>query len=685
MPNKLTECNSLYLRKHADNPIDWWYWCDEALEKAEKEDKPVFLSIGYSSCHWCTVMEGEAFTDQAIAEYMNAHFIPIKVDREERPDIDSVYMQALQVMTGQGGWPLNIFLTPGDLVPFFGGTYFPVEPKYGRPGFLQVLQSVRSFYDNEKEKLTSFKSELMDILEKSVSLKSLEGSELTMELLFMGVNRALDVISPVEKAEGQPRFPMMPHAALVLRGSRLAPDRSAEMREAAYQRGMSLATGGIFDHVGGGFHRYTVDGNWTVPHFEKMLYDNGLITGYLADLWSFGMHEPAFKRAVHYTVDWLRREMTSPDGFFYSSQDADSFVTPEDSEPVEGAFYTWTYQELKKILSTRELATLEEHFQVSKPGNFDGINVLKRNAAGKLSGEIDTILAALFTQRYGRTFSHSETFPPVRNNTDARKKEHEGRIPPVTDTKMIVSWNALMISGLVRAAQVFDEEQYAESALRATRFILENQLSDGRFYRLNYDGQVTTFARSDDYSFFIKALLDIHNMEPGNSTWLESALYLQSEFDSLFLDKENGGYFGTPSDDSIEIPLRERDYMDQATPSANGIAACNLVRLGLLTSEGRYFDAAENVLHAFSPVLSRVPHASASLFEGLDWFINGGSVATSINTITMLQAEYYPASVFILQEDLQEGIAGHVCRGQACLPAADTIEKLVAQMRNEGK
>ena len=478
---------------------------------------------------------------------------------------------------------------------------------------------------------------------------------------------------------------MIPHASLVLRGSRLAPERAAEMREAVHQRGISLTTGGIFDHVGGGFHRYTVDKNWTVPHFEKMLYDNGLITGYLADLWSFGMHEPAFKRAVHYTVDWLRREMTSPDGYFYSSQDADSFVTPEDIEPAEGAFYTWTYQELKKILSSRELATLEEHFQVSKSGNFEGTNVLNRNAAGKLPGEIDTILAALFTQRYGRTFSHSETFSPVRNNAEARNGEHDGRIPPVTDTKMIVAWNALMISGLIRAAQVFGEDQYAESALRAATFILENQVVDNRLHRLNYEGQVSTHARSDDYSFFIKSLLDIHNMDPGNKTWLESAMSLQSEFDSLFLDKENGGFFSTPSDASGEMPLRERDYMDQATPSANGIAVSNLVRIGLITGEGRYFDAAENVLHAFSPVLSKVPHASASLFEGLDWFINGGSVATNNNTITMLQPEYYPASVFILEENLQEGIAGHVCRGQTCLPAADTIEKLVSQMRDHGK
>ncbi len=685
MPNKLIESKSLYLRKHAHNPIDWWYWCDAALEKAEKEDKPVFLSIGYSSCHWCTVMEGEAFSDPEIAKFMNANFVPIKVDREERPDIDSVYMQALQVMTGQGGWPLNIFLTPKDLVPFFGGTYFPVEPRLGRPAFLEVLRSVRNFYDNEKDKLQNFKSEILDILKKSASFETLESSSLTSDLLFSGIQRALEVISPGEEDDDTPRFPMIPHASLVLRGSRLSPENASELRDAANHRGIAMVSGGIFDHVGGGFHRYTVDGQWTVPHFEKMLYDNGLIIEYLSNLWSYGLHEPAFKRAVNFTVDWLRREMMSPHGYFYSSQDADSFVTSDDNEPVEGTFYTWPYSDLNKILSDHELSMLSEYFEISREGHIEGANVLKRKESGALPGEIETILVALFTRRYGRTFSTNEMFEPARNNSDAKEKKWDGRIPPVTDTKLIVSWNGLMISGLVRAYQVFGKDHFAEMALRAARFILDNQVKEGRLHRLNYDGHVAQHAQSDDYAYFIKALLDIHNMEPGNPLWLDNALSLQVEFDSLFWNNDIGGYFSAPSDSSGEIPLRERDYMDQATPSSNGIAVSNLVRLALLTSEVRLFERAEQVLNAFSSVLGRVPHASASLFEGLDWFIHGGSVSTEEKTISMLQAEYYPATVFILSRDLEEHVAGHVCRGQTCLPPAKSIDTLVLQMRDHGK
>ncbi len=685
MPNKLIESKSLYLRKHAHNPIDWWYWCDEALEKAVSEDKPIFLSIGYSSCHWCTVMEGEAFSDSETAKYMNENFIPIKVDREERPDIDSVYMQALQVMTGQGGWPLNIFLTPGDLVPFFGGTYFPVEPRMGKPAFLQVLQSVRNFYDNEKEKLINFKSEIMDILKKSESLESLESTELTGQLLFSGIERALEVIIPADEQKGEPRFPMIPHASLVLRGTRLSPEMATEMKKAAYERGISLVTGGIFDHVGGGFHRYTVDANWDIPHFEKMLYDNGLIIEYLSNLWSYGMHDPAFKRAVNFTVDWLRREMTSSGGYFFSSQDADSFVTSRDDEPVEGAFYTWRYSDLKKHLSENELSTFGEYFEITPEGNLDGTNVLRRKEAGAMPEVIDTILVSLFTRRYGRTFSPDEVFPPAENNSNAKSGNWEGRIPPVTDTKLIVSWNGLMISGLVRAYQVFKKDHYAEMAIHAARFIMENQVYEDRLHRLNYDGHAATHAKSDDYAYFIRALLDIHNMDPGNTLWLDRARSLQVEFDDLFWNEKDGGYYSSPSDASSDILLRERDYMDQATPSANGIAVSNLVRLGLLTSEGWFFDRAEHLLQAFSPVLGRVPHASASLLEGLDWFIHGGSVATDKNTISILQAEYYPATVFIVDQDLQNGIAGHVCRGQTCLQPANSIDTLVLQMRDHGK
>ena len=317
MPNHLQEAKSLYLRKHANNPINWWYWCEEALNIAKQENKPIFLSIGYSSCHWCTVMEGEAFSEQAIADYLNANFLPIKVDREERPDLDSIYMQALQMMTGQGGWPLNIFLTPDDLVPFYGGTYFPVEPRYGRPGFLQLLQSLKQFYDDQKEKLQAFKQQMLESLNASNILPLTSSDALTKELLAQGIENNTRVVGRSDP--GSPRFPMIPYSNIALQGSRLQFDSNYDGRALAKQRGKDLANGGIYDFVGGGFHRYTVDATWSVPHFEKMLYDNGLIMEYLANLWSVGITEPEFKLACEHTLKWLKREMSAPQGYFLCS------------------------------------------------------------------------------------------------------------------------------------------------------------------------------------------------------------------------------------------------------------------------------------------------------------------------------------------------------------------------------
>lgn len=293
MPNYLAQAQSLYLRKHANNPIDWWYWCDEALETARRDNKPIFLSIGYSSCHWCTVMEGEAFSDPIIADYLNTYFLPIKVDREERPDLDSIYMQALQMMTGQGGWPLNIFLTPDELIPFYGGTYFPVEPKYGRAGFLQVLQSLRKFYDQDKEKLGEITEEILGGLQKMALLKP--DRTLDLAVLRKGLAYSTSIVSG--KNPG-PSFPMIPYADAALRNTRLSIETSENTAEIAVQRGLDLALGGIFDHVAGGFHRYTVDPTWTVPHFEKMLYDNGQIMEYLANLRSLGTQSPSFARSI---------------------------------------------------------------------------------------------------------------------------------------------------------------------------------------------------------------------------------------------------------------------------------------------------------------------------------------------------------------------------------------------------
>ncbi|MEH1843281.1 MAG: thioredoxin domain-containing protein [Nostoc sp.] len=678
MTNRLAEAKSLYLRKHAENPIDWWSWCDEALATARVQNKPIFLSIGYSSCHWCTVMEGEAFSDIAIADYMNANYLPIKVDREERPDLDSIYMQALQMMSGQGGWPLNVFLSPEDLVPFYAGTYFPVDPRYGRPGFLQVLQALRRYYDTEKAELQQRKALIIESLLTSAVLQDGTTDELEdHELLRQGWETSTGIITPSQSGNS---FPMIPYAELALRGTRFNFESRYDGKQVCTQRGLDLALGGIYDHVGGGFHRYTVDATWTVPHFEKMLYDNGQIVEYIASLWSAGVEEAAFERAVAGTVQWLKREMTAPDGYFYAAQDADSFIEPTAVEPEEGAFYVWSYSELQQLLTPEELRELEE-FTVSPNGNFEGRNVLQRRHSGQLSATVETALSKLFTARYGVSSESLETFPPARNNQEAKTANWPGRIPSVTDTKMIVAWNSLMISGLAKAARVFQERSYLELAARAANFILENQFVDGRFHRLNYQGEPSVLAQSEDYAFFIKALLDLQASNPEHKQWLEKAIAIQDEFNEFLWSVELGGYYNTSSDSSQDLIVRERSYADNATPSANGVAIANLVRLALLTDNLDYLDLAELGLKAFRSVMHRAPQASPSLFTALDWYRNSTLIRSTTEQINSLIPKFLPTAVFTITSDLPEGSIGLVCQGLKCLAPAENVEHLLQQVQ----
>jgi uncharacterized protein len=684
MANRLADSQSLYLQKHAQNPIDWWSWCDEALATAQQDNRPIFLSIGYSSCHWCTVMEGEAFSDPDIADYLNRQFLPIKVDREERPDLDSIYMQALQLMTGQGGWPLNIFLTPGDLVPFYGGTYFSVDPRYGRPGFLQLLQTLRHLYDQDPERLQDIKGQVLQELQRSQQTPQPETLEPDT------LHRGIDYCTGVVAASGHgPSFPMIPYADVALRGTRFQ-DRQPfnyDGYEACTQRGLDLALGGIYDHVAGGFHRYTVDPNWTVPHFEKMLYDNGQILEYLANLWSLGVHEPAFERAIAGTVRWLQREMMAAAGYCYAAQDADSFLTPDAAEPEEGAFYVWDYAELDEMLSPPQLEELQTQFSVSESGNFEGHNVLQRHQSGVLSATLETTLASLFAIRYGA--SQVSTVPPARNNQDARNYPGSGRIPPVTDPKMIVAWNSLMISGLARASVVFQRAEYLDLAATIGTWILEHQRISDRLHRLNYEGHVSLFAQSEDYALFIKALLDLQQaslMTSGDRAqrWLQQAQDVQAEFDQFFWSEAEGGYYNTASDAGHDLLIRERSYVDNATPAANGVAIANLVRLFLLTEKVSYLDRAEVGLQTFSPVIKASPRSCPSLISALDWFQNATVVRSRSEQVATLLPRYWPTVMFQIAHDLPESVVGLVCQGLSCAEPALTVEQLHIQLQRMG-
>ncbi|PSN20283.1 thioredoxin domain-containing protein [filamentous cyanobacterium CCP5] len=686
MPNRLLQSQSLYLRKHGENPIDWWPWCEAALDAARQQNKPIFLSIGYSSCHWCTVMEGEAFADPAIAEYMNAHFLPIKVDREERPDLDSLYMQALQMMTGQGGWPLNVFLSPDDLVPFYGGTYFPLEPKYGRAGFLQVLQTLRRFYDSEPDQLQAVKGEILDNLQQGSTLPVQAPDD---TLLRQGIEACVQLLG---KAGSGPRFPMIPQAQTALRDLRWLTQSTAETDPAdlngaglCRQRGLDLALGGIYDHVGGGFHRYTVDSTWTVPHFEKMLYDNGQILEYLADLWGAGEQLPSFERAVEGTVVWLLREMRAETGWFYAAQDADSFINPDDPEPEEGAFYGWDYEELQSLLTPPELAAMEQAFTISQSGNFEGRIVLQRRSPNPLNGLVDKALGKLFYARYGATAS--DPFSPARTSQAARSGSWPGRIPPVTDTKMIVAWNALMISGLARAAQMFAQSSYLQLATQAMGAIIQRQWVDEQLHRLNYDGEPSVLAQAEDYGLLIKALLDLQQATlaipdaPDTLDWLEIARDTQAEFDQWLWSESTGGYYNTAADASDRLLVRERSFQDSAIPAANGVAIANLVRLSLLTGDLGYLDRADQALTAFGVAIEKAPQACASLTGALDWRRHGTVVKTTPDQLIDLMGRYYSAVVFVETTDLPADAIGLVCQGTACLEPARSLDQLQQQIQ----
>jgi uncharacterized protein len=675
MTNRLVNSQSLYLQKHAENPIDWWPWCDEALAKAKTEDRPIFLSVGYSSCHWCTVMEGEAFSDQTIATYLNNHFVPIKVDREERPDIDSVYMQAVQAMTGQGGWPMNMFLSPGDQVPFYGGTYFPIDPRYGRPGFLQVLEGVLRFYREQPETLTRQKQTLMNHLIQMTEVQS--GDALTAEHRQQGAAIALQILS---RQTPGPNFPMIPYANWVAQAIAFLP----EAEPIAKQRAMDLVLGGIYDHVGGGFHRYTVDPTWTVPHFEKMLYDNGQILEYLADGWAKGWQDPAIARAMRGTVTWLQREMTAPAGYFYAAQDADNFATPTDLEPEEGQFYVWRPEELDTLLTPAQQHIMAMSFDIQPRGNFEGATVLQRQTGGELSDEVETALEQLFQHRYGNCPTEITTFPPARNNQDAKTQAWLGRIPPVTDTKMIVAWNSLMISGLARAAMVLRDSAMLDLAIAAANFIARQQWQDGQLHRLNYEGQVAVPAQSEDYALWIKACVDLHQaclaLGRDATPWLTEALKTQQTFDQ-FLAAPMGGYFNTSAAIAQDYGIQERSWQDNATPSANGIAIANLIRLWLLTDNPDLWQRAEQGLQSLATSIAEHPELCPSLMVALNWFQHPRVIKAKIDPLPEMMATVASVPVMFRPiEDLPSGAIALLCQGTTCLEPAMTLAQLQTQI-----
>jgi uncharacterized protein len=574
MANRLAGETSPYLLQHKDNPVDWYPWGEEALAAARKREVPILLSIGYSACHWCHVMERESFEDAATAAYMNERFVCIKLDREERPDLDAIYMEACQAIAGQGGWPLNAFLTP-EQVPFFAGTYFPPDDDRGMPSWLQVLRSVSEAWDERAEEIRATSDKVAGRLSGAAWVEPSE-EPLRAELLDGAVEALLLLEDPAHGGfGGAPKFPAASAIELLLRRGETEPAARA-LR--------AMAAGGIYDQLGGGFARYTVDASWLIPHFEKMLYDNALLARAYLHGWQ-ATGEPLFRRVAEETLDWALREMRGPEGGFYSALDADS-------EGEEGRFYVWTVEQVREVLGDDAEAALG-HFGVRPGGNWEGKTILTRGNA------------------------EPEGFEELRRRLYEARAE---RVWPGLDDKRLTSWNALMVSALADAGAALERDDYLDAARACAAFLLDELTdADGRLLRTWKDGHGRLNAYLEDHAYLVEALLSLYEatFEP---RWFAAARSLADALVERFGDPEKGGFFETSSDHE-RLVTRRKDPEDHPIPSGNASAAYGLLRLAALTGEHDYERQAVGVLRLFAELAPRHPNAFAHLLQALDFHL----------------------------------------------------------------
>ena len=596
MPNRLINETSPYLLQHANNPVDWFAWGPEALERAEAEDKPILLSVGYSACHWCHVMERESFENPQIADIMNENFISIKVDREERPDIDSIYMKAVQAMTGQGGWPMTVFLTP-DGKPFFGGTYFPPEDRQGLAGFPRVLQALAQTYQEKRGDVVKATDQLMQRMRQmSASVPSTD--PLTQDIMFQahtGIAREFD-----DRYGGvgmQPKFPQpMTYEFLLRYYLRSENSQALEMVELTLDR---MAEGGIYDQLGGGFHRYSTDTFWLVPHFEKMLYDNALLAKLYLHAYQV-TEKPLYRRIVEETLDYVLREMTDPSGGFYSAQDADS-------EGMEGKFFIWRPEEIIKVLGKDDGEIFNRYYGVTLKGNFEGRSIL--HAADD---------AEKVAKKVGLTAAEIEAL--LQRSGAKLLKVRDSRVHPGRDDKILLSWNGLMLRAFAEAAAVLQRSDYAAVAEKNAAFLLDNLREDGRLLRTYKSGQAKLNAYLEDYAFLIDGLIALHEVtfEP---RWLQEAVGLGNAMVDLFWDETSGQFYDTGRDHE-ELIIRPRDFSDNAIPSGSSMAADVLLRLAVIAGELEHRRLAVTALRSMRELMARFPTGAGHWLSALDFYLS---------------------------------------------------------------
>ena len=602
--NRLINESSPYLLQHATNPVDWYPWGKDAFEKARKENKPIFLSIGYSTCHWCHVMEHESFSDEEVATLLNKYFVPIKVDREERPDIDQVYMAVTQTMTGRGGWPNTVFLTPAKK-PFFAGTYFPKETRWGLPGLMELLPKVAAIWQNDRENVLKSAQQITDLVAGKDNPNP--GNAPDKSLLDKTRNLLADVYDPEYGGFGQaPKFPTPHILTFLLRRYHHNEDTQAlAMVEKTLTR---MRLGGIHDHIGFGFHRYSTDGQWLVPHFEKMLYDQALLAMAYTEAYQ-ATGKKFYARTAREILTYILRDMTSNEGGFYSAEDADS-------EGVEGKFYLWTLPQIQKILGQKETETFKKIYTLEANGNFTsreeaqaaGSNILHlKKALPDLAGE----LGVPEKQLQRRLEINREKLFKVRNK----------RVHPFKDDKILTDWNGLMIAALARAGQVLNEPRYTADAVKAADFImLKLRDNNGRLVKRYRKGTAGLPAHLDDYAFVVWGFLELYEATL-KTTYLQEAIRLNDQMIKHFWDQQSGGLFMT-ADDSEKLLIRNKEIYDGAIPSGNSVAALNLLRLGHITGREDYLKKAEEISRAFSESVNRYPAGHAHLMMALDYALN---------------------------------------------------------------
>jgi len=622
--NRLFLESSPYLLQHAHNPVNWYPWSDAAFEEARRRGVPVLLSVGYSTCHWCHAMEEESFEDEEIARFLNENYVSIKVDREERPDVDGIYMSAVQALTGGGGWPMTVWLTP-DRKPFFGGTYFPARDgdRGTRSGFLTLLKRLREVYERQPEQVASQAVRIAQTIQERLEPRTGQGELPGGEVLEAAADFYRSRFDATNGGlAGAPKFPSsLPMRFLLRHQTRAGAESSRDMALLTLER---MSAGGMYDQIGGGFHRYSTDSRWLVPHFEKMLYDNALLAvAYLEGYQASGREDLA--RIAREILRYVERDMTSPDGAFYSATDADS-LTPG-GRREEGYFFTWTPAELERALGDATARILATHYGVTQVGNFEGRTIL----------HVAKPLAELSLER---GIPESQLRATVDAARETLRRERAKRPGPLRDEKILTAWNGLMISAYARAALVLGGEAYERTAERAADFVLGNLRRDGRLLRSYGDGRAQHGAYLEDYAFLTAALLDLFEVT-GGKRWLVAAIELDAVLGVHYEDRERGGYFLT-ADDHEELLAREKPAYDGAEPSGNSVALMNLLRLNEFTADERYRQRAERTLKAFHGTLAREPAALSEMLLAVEFY-----VSTPLEIILVVPRERDQAAPFL--------------------------------------